>query len=254
MRQFKLINSTGAVFDLMRTDAFLWEPDGLGWGYDTGVADMGEAYIPTETTITRPAPSGTMVFAGYTQYTEFLTFIQAGGLVLGYQPLSTDAWRYLDVSAIIGKNEIKPETGRLLCDISFNGLSHWYETPITYAADNGRADIVNGALSSFCKISIAGAAVDPTWTLYDSTNAVISSGKVTATIPAGDTLIINSRPRSMEIMQYDSNGDPVGSVYPYSDFTTARFITIPPGTGYYILFSDDGGAMGACSVEVYKRV
>lgn len=253
MRQFKLINKTGAEFDLMRTDAFLYEPEGLGWGYETDYTEVDDAIIPLDSKLTHPSPSGSMVFDGYAEYAEFLAFIQVGGLVLAYMPLST--WQYLEVSAVLGKSEIKPDTNKLICEIEFDGLSYWYETPIVYASTGGTTGAINnGALSSFCRIEIEGAAVNPVWTLYDSNAVVISSGKVTATIPSGDTLVIDSRPRSMEIAEYDSNGDLVGSVYASSDFSTERFIVIPSGTGYYMTFSDDGGAMGDITVEVFKRV
>lgn len=284
MRKFKLINATGAEYDMMRTDGFLYDPAGLGWGYETAVVDVGEAYIPTEKTYTRPAPSGSMIFKSYAVYNEFLRFIQAGGLTLAYMPLTS--WRYLDVSVFLGKTEIKPDTNRLTCDISFSGLSHWYSrqkvyrtgddnnysakrytfqysnnTPsgdygYIYSSNQGRAEISNGPLSSYCKITIKGPATSPSWTLYDSNDTQIASGAVNATISAGRMLVINSRPSETALAEYDATtGAYVQNLYQNSDFTTERFIVIPPGEGYYMVFSDGGGGtLGECLVEVYERV
>ena len=281
MRQFKLINGNGATYDMMRKDGFFYTPAGLGWGYETAYIDVGGAYIPTETTFLHPAPSGVMVFANYSVYDEFLKFIQVGGLKLCYMPLNT--WLFLDVSAALDKTEINHETNKLECEIEFSGLSHWYaalrsyragvsnnygakkydykydtDTPdgnpgYIYPSTVGRADISNGSLTSYCKIIISGPAVNPVWALYDSNGNQLQNGKVSATIPAGDCLVVNSRPREMEIAEYILGGARVGSLYTYSDFSTDRFITIPPGDGYYMTFNDDGGAMGDCYVQVYER-
>lgn len=281
MRSFKLINGNGAVFDLMRRDAFLYEPTGLGWGYETDYVDVGGAYIPTDTTLVHPEPSGTMIFKGYEQYDEFLQFIQVGGITLGYKPLNT--WRYLDVSVVIDKSEISYETNRLACGISFSGLSLWYsgektyragslnaynskkytykydtDTPdgtagYVYATTAGSAEISNGSLPSFCKITILGEAINPAWTLYDSMGQQIATGKVFATIPSGHMLVINSRPDDMEIAEYTVGGDRVANLYTSSDFSTERFVVIPAGSGYRMDFTDDGGLLGDCIVQVFER-
>ncbi len=132
VRQFKLLNGLGQTFDMMRTDAFLHAPDGLGWELSPTIATVGETYIVTDTQPERPAPSGEMVFAGYRQYEEFLEFVQVGGLVLGYKPLS--AWHYLDVTISIQKSEIEYAPKRLICPIDFTGISPWYEQLTAYQA------------------------------------------------------------------------------------------------------------------------
>lgn len=252
VRQFKLINQNGAEFGLNQPGvAYLYDPAGLGWGYETAYVDVGDAYIPTETKYNHPAPSGMILFGGYSDYDTFLAFIQVGGLTLAYKPLQT--WLYLDVSITIGKTEINHETGRLHCDVAFSGLSYWYKADQVYTAASGTA--VLGALNmpSYCKISIEGPAVNPSWTLLDNDGNQVASGKVNITVASGETLVVNSRPRLMDIAVYDSS-DARTSAYADSDFSTERFIQIPAGSACSMTFADDGGSMGSCTVEVYERV
>ena len=74
MRKFLLQNGEGAQFDLMRKDAFLCEPEGLGFGTDLSLSQVGPGWVLTQSTQQRPEPSGQMVFAGYGAYDEFTDF------------------------------------------------------------------------------------------------------------------------------------------------------------------------------------
>lgn len=179
VRQFKLHNGLGQTFDMMRKDAFFHAPDGLGWGLSPTIAPVGETYIVTDVQPEQPAPSGEMVFAGYEQYKEFLEFVQAGGLVLGYRPLSV--WYYLDVTISVHKSEIAYASKRLICPVDFSGTSQWYEQLAAYQAQesgegkiysyrypyryaNGAdetIDVQNGRLESYPKITIFGPGGKP---------------------------------------------------------------------------------------------
>lgn len=133
MREFKLINATGAAFDLMRTDAFFHAPEGLGVANDLSISRVGDSYLVTDSRDAQPKPSGEMVFKGYAQYDEFLAFCRVGGLVLGYKPL--DTWLYLDCWADISKGEISRDNNRLVCGVSFTGVSNWYAKAVEYKAN-----------------------------------------------------------------------------------------------------------------------
>lgn len=136
VRNFVLKNATGQERDLTRPGYLLWQPSGLGWGVETEVITVGNSYTVVDEQIKRPNPSGTMVFAGYAEYDDFLKFVQIGGLKLGYKPTNTDPWRWLDCSIQIEKSEIDHTNNRLLCPITFNGLSQWYETATLYRQVN----------------------------------------------------------------------------------------------------------------------
>lgn len=278
VRQFKLRNRTGQEFDMMRKDAFFWEPEGLGWGENVSTIPVGNSYRITNQRVIQPAPAGKMVFAGYKQYEEFLQFCQMGGLVLCYKPLNT--WRYLEVVIDIDKTEIKPENNRLICDISFMSTSQWHETAVLYRpqqaidtlaklyADEydesyaytysyedstaGGVTISNGPLSSYWKATFMGPTTNPEWRLYVN-NELVKSGKIDASIISGHQLIINCIPSEYSIIEYDANGDVYLDRYSNSDWTTERFFEIPGGNSMMV-FTDSTQDLPQAYLEVYRRV
>lgn len=270
IRQFNLTNANGQIFDMMRTDAFFNSPEGFGWGVTDTVLPIGESYIVTDTEPNQPAPSGRMVFAGYAQYNEFLAFVQVGGLVLGYNTLGK--WQYLDVSLTISKGEIDTASKMLLCDVAFTAHSGWYEKLVAYQAQDavggkvysytypyryassvpGTVDIVNGNLESYPKITIFGPVTNPFWALYKS-GVRLETGRVNLTVPAGNKLVIDSHPATMEIAEYTAAGQFIANRYGDSDFTTARLFMLPPGP-CSVVFTQDGAGTVNAYMEVKKRV
>lgn len=271
MRLFKLINSTGAEFDLMRTDAFFHDPDGLGVSNDLSVSRVGDSYFVTDSKDAQPKPSGEMVFSGYAQYDEFLAFCRVGGLVLGYKPL--DTWLYLDCWVDISKGEISMDNNRLVCGISITGVSNWYAKvveyktnldtgagkvypyayPYTYSSsETGTVAVTGLTMPSCCKIHIFGPAVNPAWSLYQN-GTLVSKGRCIITLETGYKLVIDSDPVSMELAEYTIDNRFVSDEYQHSDFTTERFITLPAGDSELRFTQDDLTVLNAY-VEVKKRV
>ena len=277
IRQFKLRNKTGAEFDMMRKDAFFHAPAGLGWGMSISTVPVGNSYHVTDEQVNQPAPSGEMVFAGYQQYEEFLQFCQIGGLVLCYMPIST--WRYLEVYISIDKTEIDHETNRLICSVTFQSHSQWYEASRLYIpsqavdedaklydddhldsyaylynyedTDAGGVTIMNGSLPSYFKVTFIGPTTDPEWRLYVG-NTLTKSGKISASIVSGHKLVVNCVPSQYSIIEY--NGDAFYlDRYKDSDWTTERFFEIPAGESMMV-FTDSTQNPPEAWVEVYKRV
>lgn len=270
-RQFNLTNANHETVNLNFVGHAMYEPDGLGWAEETSVVRLGETFLVTENEVARPAVSGEIVFHGYQEYDDFLRFAQAGGLVLGYMPLST--WRYLDCTIQLSKTEIKPFSKLLICPVVFNGTSQWYEAakyyqasgdvpnnakiyPYTYdyvyAGVKGGVDISNGALSSYFIARIDGALVNPSWKLYVG-GELIKSGRIEATIPSGDYVLVNTDPTEVEIAEYTSGDVFVRDLYKYSDWTTERIFTIPAGESVMV-FTEEGGTTPIASIEVHQRV
>lgn len=271
MRQFKLLNANGQTFDLMRKDAFFNDPDGLGWGIDATVMAAGDSYVVTDRKPEKPAPSGKMVFAGYKQYDEFMTFVQAGGLVLAYKPL--DTWRYLDVDLSIDRDEIQSKTQRLICSVAFAASSQWYEQIKAYQAQvsegdgkvysykypyryrsaiQGSISIQNGTLSSYPKLTIFGPVETPKWALYQY-GVRLATGAVNITVPDKNKLVVDMHPATMEIAEYTDNGKFVANRYQDSDFATERIFELPAGD-CQIVFTQEGIGAVKAFVEVRKRV
>lgn len=271
MMQFKLINSTGAAFDLTRPDAFFYAPSGLGWGETPQLQKVGAAYVLTRTDPIRPAPEGRILFKSVRQYDEFAAFLQTGGLVFCYKPL--DVWRYLDVTVSLEPGEDSTSAGRLLYNVTFTGLSQWYEQarfyrsaaaegqgkrysyayPYTYAdGESGSVVVYNGQLSSYPKLTIVGPATNPRWYLYQGDER-LASGAVTLTLQADRKLVIDCHPATMELAEYTADGSFVADRYGTSDFTTERFFELPPGQ-CSVQFAHDGAAAITGYVEVRRRV
>lgn len=270
-RRFQLTNANGTVFDLNTVGHYFYEPEGLGWGEETSLLRLGETYLIKEKVIQQPVVSGQIVFHTYQEYDEFLQFIQVGGLILGYMPIST--WRYISCTIQLDKTELTHDSGILICDVTFTGTSQWYERvsvqpssseipedakmydykyPYSYAqGDVGTIQIVNGSLSSYFRLVVNGLTENPVWRLYVN-GEVKASGEITATVPIGHYLSVNTRPSSMEIAEYADNGDFVRDLYGYSNFATERLFMLPPGEST-LLVADDNGTPSAY-VEVFRRV
>lgn len=249
MRKFKLMNSRGEAFDLMRRDAFFSTPDGLGFDETIEFAQMGDQYVDTYHYATQMVITGEMRFAGYEQYKEFTSFI-TDDLVLMYAPL--DTWYEADcILQSITKGELDNITGYLVCTVSFCRKSLWhsnrifiksnpsagdgkvypYTYPYTYAeATAGDMTINNiGTIQSSCVIHIFGPVSNPRWALIQN-GEIVADGAVTVDIPEGRKIVIDSDPASLEIAEYTTNNVYVRDLYQYSNFSTARFIMIPPGS------------------------
>lgn len=270
MRKFKLINGNGQEFDLMRKDALLSEPSGLGFSNTVDAQRIGATFAVVSTEQDQPNPAGTMVFESYAQYEEFRTFVRVGGLTLCYMPIST--WLYLPVALSIEKSEIEYASKRLLCAVDFSGTGYWheklseartqdsaggkiysYEYPFTYTSVRaGSVELDSGSMPSYCKIHIFGTVISPSWAVYVG-NKKIHSGKVLKTIASGRKLVIDTNPSSMEISEYTANGEYVYNIYAQSDFSTERIFEIPAGKSRMV-FSHDGTNAVTAFVEVKRRV
>lgn len=249
MRKFKLINSLGQTFDLMRKDAFFNSPDGLGFQMDQEFARIGSTYQLIETQASQKKPSGEMVFKSYEVYKEFTQFIAHIPLKLAYMP--SNEWYYLDCTVSkLSKSEISRNNRRLICDIDFVAQSKWYiprigkrtsaeisnpkkykyKYPYTYTESvNGIIDLFNaGSEECPCIIHIFGPIINPQWSLI--VNGVVNqSGSISETIKKDNKLVINSKDNELEIAEYTRDNIFVKNHYQNSDFEKENFILIPVG-------------------------
>lgn len=249
VRKFKLINSEGAEWDLMRKDGFLYEPEGLGISQDNQYLRVGSTYELIQRLSAQKTFNFTMVFASYAVYREFSRFIIYAPLKLAYMPLNE--WAYADGEiTTLSKTEINPATRRLECSATFTATSLWYipraarrtsddvENPkrYDYGYDYTYADAINGYISVFndsnedapATISIMGPITDPSWYVSVNNN-VVASGSVTAVVPAGNKVVVNSKDGQLEITEYTVANEFVRNLYQLTDFTRETFVTFPPG-------------------------
>lgn len=271
VRKFKLINALGDEWDLMRKDAFLHAPDGLGIGKENEYMRAGSAYELIEEVPAQKSLSFDIIFASYAIYQQFASFIVYTPLKLAYMPISE--WAYLDGSfTSVTKTEISPDDNRLTCTCSYTATSQWYipraarktsddvENPkrYTYQYDYQYADEINGyirvtnnaAEDSPATISIMGPITDPAWYVSVNNN-VVASGALTADIPEGDKVVINSKDGYLEVAEYVAETDEfVRNLYQFTDFSRQTFVMFPPGNStLFISGTTDKGIDAWVEVE-----
>lgn len=244
MRKFKIINANGAEFDLNDLKSFLTDPTNLGYSDDSEYEQVGLSFYESESAISQPVPSGTINFASYEEYLKFIKFIQKEPLKLEYT--AADTFYMKCKLANLTKTEI--HAGRLSVGIQLIGLTQWYKEvkektgedanigkyyPYKYSytySDKAQGEVViqsDSALKSPAKITILGPCKNPTWIHY--VNGVkMTEGRVIATIPKGNRLVISSE-YPYSIKEYDEYNIEVKDRYQDSDFETERFVYLGIG-------------------------
>lgn len=160
MRKFYLRNEGGTVerqYQLQYTDAFLWQPGGLGFSYDRSYAESDGFYLKLNEVLSQTPKTGTIVFLGSNPYADYKAFVDwvtaSQKLKLAY---STDdvTYYFMDVDVEnLEKSEIQLD-GTLQCSITMLPTS-----PI-YLIDSTKVEI-NGELPSNMKRYDYTYALDP---------------------------------------------------------------------------------------------
>lgn len=254
MRQFYLLNSIGAQFNLMRPDAFFHSPSGLGSAQTLTYLRVGDHFEQVEGYESQKTVSGEMIFRTYQGYNDFAKFVSYKPLTLVYNPDGTEYRLDCDLSKL-GKTEIDHNTNRLICSIEFKGRSKWYynrtaiKTEATgvgtktyqYTYPYMYTDSANGVIESVnegfgeapCRLHIMGAIENPTWTLSVN-NQQIAGGACSVTIPDGHKLVIDSRDNHLEVAEYTTNNEFIQNLYGSCDYSQETFLYLPVG-GFKIL-------------------
>lgn len=268
VRKFRMRNSDGREFDLMRRDAFFHDPSGLGFSRSADYQETGLDWLESDCILDQKTIDGQMVFQGYRQYTEFKQFIAKAPLILCYTPLDTE-YRIKGRVSQLDKGELAEDSRRLICDVTFTASGTWYQEkiyqtvpagagtakaysfhyPFRYQADRNLLEIWNtGDLPGYIKITMMGPLENPSWSLI-SAGETVAVGKLHNSIPAGDRLVINSSPAELELALYGADGNRKANLYQDADFDTERFFQIPIGKSY-IRVGDDGGGVVQTALEV----
>lgn len=268
-RQFKLINSVGAEYDLCHFDHAFYAPDGLGFQKNISSVQVGNAFALVENKLSQQVIKGEMRFRNYELYSEFKEFISSGNLTLSYQPKGFTTWYYRNVEVQrLDKTEISKEARRLICAIDFLCFSQWYEKanakrtvdltgentafPLVFPfvfcdADKNELILHNERVSPApCKIILSGPCINPAWVLRQN-GRQIARGAMTISIADGEALIIDANIENMRIVKATADGEV--NVYQHSDFTTERFLYAPMGESK-LKFTDASGDAIDAAVEV----
>lgn len=254
MRQFKLYNAVGQMYDLNDMGSFLHDPKGLGYEDDSEYERIGSQFLMTGERRKQPNPGGKIRFKSYEGYLGFTKFLQRKPLKLQYTAADT---YMMDVHVkSIKKTEL--ETLGLVVEIVFQGLGPWYKElvlqidgsiltgkvypytyPYTYASNSqGTVTIESDSdTESPVQITIIGPCENPQYVHYVN-DEIVASGRINCELPAGKRMKISSK-LPYSIKELDSLGRETADLYQYSDFLTERFLIVRRGTNV-IAFSHDG--------------
>lgn len=157
MRQFYFINDNGQRYQLQNgtNKTFLWEPGGLGFGYDNSYEESDGFFFEMNSSVSQIAKTGVLVFHGTDPYGEYKTLMDylahSTGLRLAYAPKTQ--WYYVDIDIeSVDKTEIELD-GTLQCSIVMMPKTPFYlpyEINIDLSGDLGTSikqynyDGVNG--------------------------------------------------------------------------------------------------------------
>lgn len=247
IRQLTLSNALGRTWNLNEMDTFLHDIKGLGQEHKVIYVQLGTKFIKEKDLLSQKTISGKIRFSSYAEYLSFSLFIQHKPLTLTYESKE----KYSIAVSIDKLDKKELETGGLYCAITFKGLGTYYrlvsaknmkeqnETgktyPITYPYtyyDYSSGEVLiksDSVLESATRLSIFGPCVNPSY-MHLVNGVKKASGKVNATIPEGNKLVIDTLSIPYSIKEYTIKNELVDDLYEKSDFETERFIKLEYGS------------------------
>lgn len=269
MRQFYLINNTGAVYDLnVSSVSILHSVGGLGYSDEVEYQRIGERFAAVTDYMAQGAITGVVRFQqpdAYQKYFDFVRFLQDKPLrLMVVTPVGTFYRR--GTVTIVDKTEAAP----LQCTVTFTATTPYYKVVArsndgsssggkvyNYSYNYSYADDVPGMIDissdsfadpgSPAKLTIFGPVENPTWRHYVD-GVLVATGAVNVTVPEGRKLVINSTTIPYQIMQYDLLDNLIADDYQLSDFETERFLRLRHGFNS-VTVAQDGGATPAIALE-----
>ena len=269
MNGLKLINTDGEELSLLQRGISVISMDGLGFDRDLAFTRSGNDFVETQDDPVQKEPSGEIAFEAEAVYHDFLTFVAKTPLKLAYMPEST--WYYLNVKIKkLSKSEATSDV--LFCDIDFSAYGMWYlpalvkqvsrdtsagkqyayRYPYRYV-DTARGTVIlenGGAMEAPCKLYVFGPCKNPSWTLMQG-GEILLTGKVVVTLGAAEKLVVDANVRTMEIARRGLDNGFLSDEYPNSDFSTERFVTAPPGESA-LAVTHEGSEVLTVIVEVTR--
>lgn len=250
MRFFKLINSTGDEYDLNSMEHFFRDVKGMGFDLENTYQRRGRSWITLESNVQQKALSGKIRFKTDAQYRAFVLFCLAGDMTLVYKHEDTGEEFKRAVQLTSVTKDEKEQTRTYDTAVTFTPLGVWYKeieatvTPTTevepdeyplpypfrYAAVakmeiSARNEAEN---DSPAELYIYGPCTNPSWRHY-ANGVLMTTGGLTAEIPADDYVVISTAGGECSIVEYDKYDQRVRDLYNTSDFSTKRFIYLQRG-------------------------
>ena len=243
MRQFYFVNNDGQRYQLQNgtTKTFLWQPGGLGFGYDIDYKESDGFFFNMNTAVAQVAKTGTLVFHGTDPYGDYKALMDylahSKNLRLAYAPKTQ--WYYVDIDIeSVDKTEIELD-GTLQCSIVMMPKTPFY-LPYEMNID------LSGDLGSSIK------QYDYKYDYVYSNTAV--AGEIEFEIPAQmDSGLEITIPGAISApsMEFFANGEKIGEI----DLTSisvqvgeyVRYSSIPISAGVYLY---SGGAEADITAQI----
>ena len=113
VREFYIENETGQRFSMMDIEngCFLSSPTGLGYGYTTEYAQIGNNFIKNIRKLTQGQIGGELIFNRYDNYKKFIDFIESSENLkfvykVPFEDGFTEYFKDIDISNV-DKSEIR---------------------------------------------------------------------------------------------------------------------------------------------------
>ncbi len=246
IREFYLMNSNGDTISLNSLkESFMHSVSGLGMEHKKSYEFIGNNFVTLTDTLKQASIEGKIFMPEYSQYREFVRFIDYTPLTLMYV---TDDVYYIEASIDkIEKSE--KEVGGLYCKVKIATHGLWYKTfevrnegatgygkiynyKYNYIYSNNTSSTLTMDVASLkscpTKLVLIGPCTNPSWSHFIN-GEKCCTGKVNCQVAEGRRLVIDTTTIPYSIKEMDHNGANVVDRYQYSDFSTKRFLLLENG-------------------------
>lgn len=281
MRQFYFVNNDGQRYQLQNgtTKTFLWQPGGLGFGYDTSYKESDGFFFNMNTSVEQVAKTGVLVFHGtdpYSDYKALMDYLaKSTGLRLAYAPKNN--WYYVDIDVeSVDKTEIELD-GTLQCSIvmmpktpfylpyemnidlsgdlgtSIKQYDYKYDYVYSNTAVAGEIEFeIPAQMDSGLEITIPGAISAPSMEFFANGVKIGEIDLTSISVQVGEYVRYSSIPISAGVYLYSggAEADITAQIGLNADYPT--FFLLPPNQTIKAVLQADVLTGTTASLKVYE--
>lgn len=281
MRQFYFVNNDGQRYQLQNgtTKTFLWQPGGLGFGYDTSYKESDGFFFNMNQSVEQVAKTGVLVFHGtdpYGDYKALMDYLaKSTGLRLAYAPKNN--WYYVDIDVeSVDKTEIELD-GTLQCSIvmmpktpfylpyemnidlsgdlgtSIKQYDYKYDYVYSNTAVAGEIEFeIPAQMDSGLEITIPGAISAPSMEFFANGVKIGEIDLTSISVQVGEYVRYSSIPISAGVYLYSggAEADITSQIGLNADYPT--FFLLPPNQTIKAVLQADVLTGTTASLKVYE--
>ena len=281
MRQFYFVNNDGQRYQLQNgtTKTFLWQPGGLGFGYDISYKESDGFFFNMNQSVEQVAKTGVLVFHGtdpYSDYKALMDYLaKSTGLRLAYAPKNN--WYYVDIDIeSVDKTEIELD-GTLQCSIvmmpktpfylpyemnidlsgdlgtSIKQYDYKYDYIYSNTAVAGEIEFeIPAQMDSGLEITIPGAISAPSMEFFANGAKIGEIDLTSISVQVGEYVRYSSIPISAGVYLYSggAEADITSQIGLNADYPT--FFLLPPNQTIKAVLQADVLTGTTASIKVYE--